>query len=100
MVTTIMNSLFSLSLLVSGGHIVSTNLELHHYSDDDYKEIFYLKNRVSISKNCTIHSEVEDIKKIMRHRPNGEQKAVYKVTKNDTLEKVEKKKIPINKDRA
>ena len=43
---------------------------------------------------------MEDIKKIMRHRPNGEQKAVYKVTKNDTLEKVEKKKIPINQDSA
>ena len=91
MVTTIMNSLFSLSLLVSGGHIVSTNLELHHYSDDDYKEIFYLKNRVSISKNCTIHSEVEDIKKITHGGINGAIETRYIISKNDVLEKVEKK---------
>ena len=90
MVTTIMNSLFSLSLLLSGGHIISTNLKAHHYSDTDYKEIFYLENRESISKNCTIHSEVEDIKKIKRNRPNGEQEMVYKVTKNESLEKVKK----------
>ena len=90
----IINALFSLSLFVTGGHIVSTNLKLHHYSDDDYKEIFHLKNKSSISKNCTRHSEVEDIKKIrhQRHR-NGENVTVtdYIVTKNDALEKVEKK---------
>ena len=64
MITMTMNALFALSLFVSGGHLISTNLKLHHYSDDDYKEIFYLKNKASISKNCTRHSEVEDIKKI------------------------------------
>ena len=93
MITTLLNTLFSLSLFVTGGHIVSTNLKLHHYSDDDYKEIFFLKNKASISKNCTRHSEVEDIKKIRRHNAggNGDKTTVYKVTKNDALEKVEKK---------
>tara|TARA_B110000438_G_C15250701_1_gene409677 strand:+ start:102 stop:398 length:297 start_codon:yes stop_codon:yes gene_type:complete len=95
MVTTIINSLFSLSLLLSGGHIISTNLQLHHYDDLDYKEIFYLENRESISKNCTIHSEIEDIKKIKRSRTNGEQEMVYKVTKNESFEQ-EKKKENIN----
>ncbi len=90
MITTIINTLFSLSLFVTGGHIVSTNLKLHHYSDDDYKEIFHLKNKASISKNCTRHSEVEDIKKIKYHDDGG-QKTIYKVTKNEVLEKVEKK---------
>jgi len=33
---------------------------------------------------------VEDIKKIKRNRPNGEQEMVYKVTKNESLEKVKK----------
>jgi len=90
----IINSLFSLSLFLTGGHILSTNLKLHHYSDDDYKEIFYLKNKASISKNCLKHSEVEDIKKIKSHRDTengGETVTNYKVTKNDALEKVEKK---------
>ncbi|MGY8783338.1 MAG: hypothetical protein ACKVHA_08035 [Fidelibacterota bacterium] len=94
MITIIINAVFSLLLLVTGGHIVSTNLKLHHYSDDDYKEIFYLKNKASISKNCLKHSEVEDIKKIKSHRDTengGETVTNYKVTKNDALEKVEKK---------
>ena len=90
MITTLLNTLFSLSLFVTGGHIVSTNLKLHHYSDDDYKEIFHLKNKASISKNCTRHSEVEDIKKIKYHDDGG-QKTTYKVTKNEVFEKVEKK---------
>jgi|TARA_B110000438_G_scaffold213385_1_gene205621 hypothetical protein len=94
MITMTMNALFALSLFVSGGHLISTNLKLHHYSDDDYKEIFYLKNKASISKNCTRHSEVEDIKKIKVHRDTkngGETVTNYKVTKNDALEKKEKK---------
>ena len=93
MIATIINTIFSLSLFVTGGHIVSTNLKLHHYSDDDYKEIFHLKNNASISKNCTKHSTMEDIKKIKRWRAgdNGGQETVYKITKKDILEKVEKK---------
>ena len=94
MITMILNTLFSFALFVSGGHVIDTKLSLHHYSDDDYKEIFYLKNKASISKNCIKHSEVEDIKKIKSHRNTengGETITNYKVTKNDALEKVEKK---------
>ena len=94
MITLILNTLFSFALFVSGGHVIDTKLSLHHYSDDDYKEIFYLKNKASISKNCLKHSEVEDIKKIKSHRDTengGETVTNYKVTKNDALEKVEKK---------
>ena len=82
----IINALFSLSLFVTGGHVIDTKLGLHHYSDEDYKEIFYLKNNKSTSKECIRHSELEDIKKIrhQRHR-NGENTTVtdYKVTKNE-----------------
>ena len=94
MITMILNTIFSFALFVSGGHVIDTKLSLHHYSDDDYKEIFYLKNKASISKNCLKHSEVEDIKKIKSHRDTengGETVTNYKVTKNDALEKVEKK---------
>ena len=94
MITMILNTLFSFALFVSGGHVIDTKLSLHHYSDDDYKEIFYLKNKASISKNCIKHSEVEDIKKIKSHRDTengGETVTNYKVTKNDALEKKEKK---------
>ena len=91
MVTTIINSLVSLSLLLSGGHIISTNLKAHHYSDNDYKEIIYLESRESTSNQCTRHSELEDIKKIKRNRTNGEQEMVYKVTKKEFLK--EEKKV-------
>jgi hypothetical protein len=87
----IINALFSFSLFVSGGHVIDTKLGLHHYSDEDYKEIFYLKNKKSISKKCIRHSELEDIKKIRRHRPDGVQETLYIVTKNDALEKVGEK---------
>ena len=90
MITMILNTLFSFALFITGGHILRTNLKFHHYSDEDYKEIFFLKNKASISKNCTRHSEVEDIKKIKYHDDGG-QKTTYKVTKNDALEKVAKK---------
>ena len=91
MITTIINALFSLSLFVTGGHIVSTNLKLHHYSDDDYNEIFYLKNKKKTSKKCIKHSELEDIKKITHGGNNGAQEIRYIISKNDVLEKVEKK---------
>jgi hypothetical protein len=73
----IINALFSFSLFVSGGHVIDTKLSLHHYSDEDYKEIFYLKNKKSIFKECIRHSEFEDVKKIRRHRPDGEQETLY-----------------------
>ena len=55
----ILELLFSITLLISGGHLVSTNLKLHHYSDEDYKEIFYLKNKKSFTKHCTRHDKLE-----------------------------------------
>ena len=91
MIAMIINAVFSLSLFVTGGHVIDTKLGLHHYSDEDYKEIFYLKNKASISKNCTRHSEVEDIKKITHGGNNGAIETRYIISKNDVLEKVEKK---------
>jgi len=76
MITMILNTLFSFALFVSGGHVMDTKLSLHHYSDEDYKEIFYLKNKKSIFKECIRHSEFEDVKKI-RRRPDGGQETLY-----------------------
>jgi hypothetical protein len=82
----ILKTLFSISLLFTGGHVIDTKLGLHHYNDEDYKEIFYLKNKDTISKNCVRHSENEDIKKIRgyRHTEEGTETVTYfKVTKNE-----------------
>ena len=82
----ILKTLFSISLLFTGGHVIDTKLGLHHYNDEDYKEIFYLKNKDTISKNCVRHSENEDIKKIRGylHTEEGTETVTYfKVTKNE-----------------
>ena len=82
----ILKTLFSISLLFTGGHVIDTKLGLHHYNDEDYKEIFYLKNKDTNSKNCVRHSENEDIKKIRgyRHTEEGTETVTYfKVTKNE-----------------
>jgi hypothetical protein len=91
---TIFSLVFSSALFITGGHLMDTKFGLHHYSDEDYKEVFWLKNKSSISKNCIRHSELEDIKKIrhQRHRNGGNETVTdYIITKNDALEKVEEK---------
>ena len=85
----ILETLFSLALFITSGNLIDTKFGLHKYSEQDYKEIFYLKNNKSTSKECIRHSELEDIKKIRRHRPNGEQETLYKVTKNEEKEILE-----------
>ena len=82
MFSMILETLFSITLFLSGGHLVSTNLKLHHYTDEDYKGIFYLKHNDSITKHCLRHSESEDINKKTSYY-NGERKTIYKVAKNE-----------------
>ncbi len=85
MISMILETLLSMSLFISGGHLIDTKLGLHHYSDDDYEDIFYLKKNQSITKHCTRHSNSEDIIK-KRRSSQGRQETVYKVTKNDNKE--------------
>ena len=77
----ILKTILGIALFINGGHIVSTNFKLHHYSDEDYKDIFYLKQNKSITKYCERHSELENIKKKKSYH-NQEQKTVYKITKH------------------
>jgi len=71
--------LFSMALFITGGHLVDTKFRLHHYSDEDYKEIFYLKNKKTISKECLKHSKVETLKKIRRSR-EGNIETTYRIS--------------------
>ena len=87
----ILKTILGIVLFFSGGHILSTDLKLHHYSDDDYKDIFYLKHNKSITKHCDRHSALEDIKKKKSYH-NQEQNTVYKVTKHKN--KASSKKSP------
>jgi len=74
--------LFSLSFFLTGGNIIDTKLLLHKYDKNNYKDIFYLKNKESITVYCIKHFVLEDIKKIKYYHPNDGQKTKYKVTKN------------------
>ena len=78
MINIILNCFLSISLFISGGHILSSNFKSHHYSDEDYKDIFYLKNCDTISKYCTKHSKFENIKKISSNH-DGVDRTIYKV---------------------
>ena len=69
----ILEALFSMTLFITGGHLIDTEFGLHHYSDDDYKDIFYLKNKKQITKKCIRHSKVETIKKVRSFREGGSQ---------------------------
>ena len=77
----ILKTYFIIALYFTGGHVIDTKLRLHHYSNKDYEEIFYLKNKASISKNCLRHSENKNIKKMIRSKYDG--KKIYKVTMNE-----------------
>ena len=77
----ILKTILGIALFINGGHILSTNFKLHHYSDDNYKDIFYLKHNKSISKYCEKHSELEHIQKKTTYH-NDESRTIYKVTKN------------------
>ena len=76
-----LETLFSISFFLFGGNIIDTKLTHHKYEKENYKEIFYLKNKESVDNYCVKHSELENIKKIKYHDPNGGQKTIYKVTK-------------------
>ncbi len=52
----ILETILGIALYINGVHIVSNNLKLHHYSDEDYKDIFYLKKNKSMTKYYEMHS--------------------------------------------
>ena len=74
MITMILNTLFSFALFINGVHLIDNKFKVHHYSDEDYKEIFFLQSSDSISKKCIKHSEVEKISYKVRHREGKDQR--------------------------
>ena len=70
----ILELLFSIALFINGGHLIDNKFKVHHYSDEDYKEIFFLQSPDSISKKCIKHSEVEKISYKNLHREGKNQR--------------------------
>ena len=60
--------------ITAGGHIIDTKFKVHHYSNEDFKEILFLQPKKEISKKCIKHSKVETIVYKNIHRENGSQR--------------------------
>ena len=71
---------FNLFFFITNGNILDTKLKAHKYSKEDYKEIFYLKNKESIETFCVKHKEFENVKKIRQYVAGGGQETHYRVT--------------------
>ena len=57
----------STALSITGGKIISHDFKTYHFSDDDYLDIFNLKNGERITKYCTKHEEQVEVRKIRTH---------------------------------
>ena len=71
---------FNLFFFITNGNLLDTKLKAHKYAKQDYKEIFYLKNKDSIETFCIKHKEFENVKKIRQYVAGGGQETHYKVT--------------------
>ena len=71
---------FNFFFFITNGNILDTKLKAHKYAKEDYKEIFYLKNKDSIETFCIKHKEFENVKKIRQYVAGGGQETHYKVT--------------------
>ena len=74
--------LFGISFSLFGGDLIDTKLKHHKYEKEDYKEIFYLKNKESVNTYCVKHSKIENIQKKKYRSHNGLEETKYKVTVN------------------
>ena len=81
--------LFGISFSLFGGNIIDTQLKHHKYEKEDYKEIFYLKNKESINIYCVKHCRFENIQKVKYNSHNGLEETKYKV---NIMEKENKNK--------
>ena len=71
---------FNLFFFITNGNILDTKLKAHKYAKENYKEIFYLKNKDSLKTFCVKHKEFENVKKIRQYVAGGGQETHYKVT--------------------
>ena len=75
----------STALAITGGKIISHDLKIYHFSDDDYLDIFNLKNGEKITKFCTKHEEQVEVRKI-RTNHDGVDRTIWIVDILDPAE--------------
>ena len=77
----------STALAITGGKIISHDFKIYHFSDDDYLDIFNLKNGEKITKYCTKHEEQVEVRR-MRSNHDGVDRTIWIV---DILDPSEQK---------
>ena len=70
----ILELLFSIVLYITGGHLIDNKFKVHHYSDEDYKEVFFLQAKEQTIKKCLKHSKMETIEYKNIPREGGTQR--------------------------
>ena len=75
----------STALAITGGKIISHDFKIYHFSDDDYLDIFNLKNGERITKYCTKHEEQVEVRKI-RTNHDGVDRTIWIVDIVETVE--------------
>ena len=75
----------SSALSITGGKIISHDFKIYHFSDDDYLDIFNLKNGERITKHCTKHEEQVEVRKIITHH-DGVDRTIWIVDTAETVE--------------
>ena len=75
----------STALAITGGKIISHDFKIYHFSDDDYLDIFNLKNGERITKYCTKHEEQVEVRKI-RTSHDGVDRTIWIVDIVETVE--------------
>lgn len=85
--------LFGIAFSLFGGNIIDTKLKHHKYEKEDYKEIFYLKNKESVNTYCVKHSRMENIQKVKYSSHNGLEETKYKVNIIEKEDNSENKKL-------
>ena len=72
----------STALAISGGKIISHDFKVYHFSDEDYLDIFNLKNGETITKYCAKHDQLVDVRKIRTHH-DGVDRTIWIVDKTE-----------------
>ncbi len=75
----------STALAITGGKIISHDFKIYHFSNDDYLDIFNLKNGESITKFCTRHEEQVEVRKIRTYH-DGVDRTIWIVDIVETVE--------------
>ena len=66
----------STALAITGGKIISHDFKIYQFSDDDYLDIFNLKNGEKITKYCTKHEEQVEVRR-MRSNHDGVDRTIW-----------------------